>query len=388
MAIELQDLLKEVSHMKIEPVAGEKGLRNSVFWVHIIEGPEAVPYLGRGELAITTGAAMRENVEGELLAIVQEICERQAAGLLVNIGPFIHSIPQAVLDFCNDRDFPLFVFPWEIYISELMQIFCFALTLDRQRSTETASAFQNAILFPENSELYTVALNRAEFRKDWNYGVSVIRTADPYDEKSLSLLCFRLDNYLQHNYRNTIAFLMEDELVVIAANIRADRFRIFIESVRSFFSSYYASLCYYIGAGQIVPSVSRLGRSYTEAKTIVDLHGKDKIREDLIFYSDMGIYRLLMCIEDEEALREYFEQTIRPLMDYDEKNHLNLTQVVDSYLTHSGSVNEVAKELYLHRNTINYRIKRAEEILSMNLSLHETRFKLRMGFLIRDMLGE
>ncbi|MCC8142282.1 MAG: PucR family transcriptional regulator ligand-binding domain-containing protein [Lachnospiraceae bacterium] len=388
MAIELRHLLEETSHMPIRPAAGEGGLDHLVFWAHIIEGPEAVPYLESGELAITTGAAMSENVSERLPAFVEEVYKRDAAGILINIGPFIREIPQPVLDFCNANEFPLFTFPWEIHISELMQIFCFALARDKQRGSETIGAMKSAILFPEQKELYTVALSQADFQADWNYAAIVICLPDGYDEKQLSLLSLRLDNYLQHNHRNSIAFSLEDELVVVVGNMEEKKLPSFVEIIRSFLSSFYSSLSYTIGVGQLMPSVQNISKSYSQARQIATLHAQDRIRPDLIFYSDMGIYKLLMCIDDEDVLREYYDQTIRPLMDYDEKNNINLTQVVDSYLTHNGSVNEVAQELYLHRNTINYRIKRAEEVLQMNLSHHDARFRLRMGFLIRDMLRQ
>ena len=105
-----------------------------------------------------------------------------------------------------------------------------------------------------------------------------------------------------------------------------------------------------------------------------------------MFYSDMGIYKLLMGIEDKDIIEEYYDKTIRPLLDYDRKNNSDLTVVLRSYLDHNGSVRETADELYVHRNTINYKLNKISEILGMDLSQLDSRLQLRVGFMLQDML--
>ena len=57
-----------------------------------------------------------------------------------------------------------------------------------------------------------------------------------------------------------------------------------------------------------------------------------------------------------------------------------------AYLDHNGSVRETADELYVHRNTINYKLNKISEILGMDLSQLDSRLQLRVGFMLQDRL--
>ena len=93
-----------------------------------------------------------------------------------------------------------------------------------------------------------------------------------------------------------------------------------------------------------------------------------------------------MGIEDKEIMKEYYDKTIKPLMDYDLKNASDLTEVLRSYLNHNGSVKDTADELFVHRNTVNYKLNKIEELLDMDLSALDVRLQVSIGFMLQDML--
>ena len=93
-----------------------------------------------------------------------------------------------------------------------------------------------------------------------------------------------------------------------------------------------------------------------------------------------------MSIDDRDIIEEYYDKTIHPLLEYDKNNDTDLTIVLRSYLNHNGSVKETADELYVHRNTINYKLTRISEILHMDLSKLDIRLQLSVGFMLENML--
>ena len=138
---------------------------------------------------------------------------------------------------------------------------------------------------------------------------------------------------------------------------------------------------------KIYPEIKRLlYKSYNQALSIQNLMKNRKNSSTILAYSNMGIYKLLMGIEDKDILEEYFEKTLQPLIEYDLKNNSDLSNVLWAYLRHDGSVKDTADELYVHRNTINYKLNRAAEILNMNLSSLDTRLQLTLSFMLQDML--
>lgn len=60
--------------------------------------------------------------------------------------------------------------------------------------------------------------------------------------------------------------------------------------------------------------------------------------------------------------------------------------VLHTYLRHDGSVKAAADALYLHRNTVNYKIAKAAEILNMDLSSLDSRMQLLLNFMLYDMV--
>lgn len=47
---------------------------------------------------------------------------------------------------------------------------------------------------------------------------------------------------------------------------------------------------------------------------------------------------------------------------------------------------ETADELFVHRNTVNYKISKAAEILCMDLSKLDSRLQLLLAFMLMDMM--
>ena len=387
MAVELQRLMEKVSHMDVSLIAGEGGIHNLVSWVHMVESMEASDFLEGGEIAFTTGLGLGGS--DNLLNLVRMMCEKKAAGVTVNIGPFIEEVPQEVIDYCNENNFPLFVIPWKIHLAEVMRIFCFAITKDEQRVMKTVAGFKNAIFFPKQEELYVVPLSQQGFRVNWNYSVCMMSLANPAANLSTRLeqLVVSLDSHARHSYENFAIFSHESEILIVSGNYSEPELHKFILDLHSHATQILAggeSLS--IGCGKITKSIRCLYKSYRQAVSIQKLQKKGKINPGLIFYSDMGIYKLLMGIEDRDIIEEYYEKSILPLIEYDRKNNSDLAVILRAYLNHNGSVKETADELYVHRNTINYKLMRISEILNIDLSQLDTRLQLSVGFMLEDML--
>ena len=387
MAMELQRLMEKVSHMDVNLIAGKGGIHNLVTWVHMVETTEASDFLEGGEIAFTTGLGLGNRTN--LLDLIRLMYEKKVAGVIVNTGPFIEEIPQDTIDFCNENNFPLFVIPWKIHLAEVMRIFCFAITKDEQRILETAAGFKNAIFFPKQEELYVVPLSQQGFRVNWKYAVCMLNLSHTVTNLPVRLeqLVNSLDTYARHKYDNFAIFSHDSEILIVTGNYSEQELHTFIQDLCSRASQLLASgESVSMGCGKLTKSIRCLWKSYRQAKSIQKLQENGKIDHSLIFYSDMGIYKLLMGIEDREIIQEYYDKTIRPLLDYDEKNDSDLAVVLRAYLNHNGSVKETADELYVHRNTINYKLTRISEILDMDLSQLNTRLQLSVGFMLEDML--
>ena len=390
MAVELSRLMKKVSHMDITLLAGEQGLSNMVSWVHMIETKEASSFLEGGEIAFTTGIGLNNGLS--ILDLVENIWESNASGIVLNIGPFLERIPQEIIDFGNSHDFPIFSVPWKIHIAEIMRIFSSMITKSEQANLEIAAAFKNAIFFPKQEELFVVPLSQHGFHINWNYYTCVIRIIDSaqntISQKRLENICLDVDNHLQHRkYKKFAIFYNENQLIAITGNYSEEMMNSFTNDMHEYLSRYLQkNEQFFISIEKCTKSIRCLYKSYHQALSIQNFMENKKDSSNMLAYSNMGIYKLLMGVEDNEILEEYYEKTIQPLIEYDQKNNSDLANVLWTYLRNDGSVKETADELFVHRNTINYKLNRVAEILDMNLSSLDTRLQLTLGFMLQDML--
>lgn len=390
MAVELERLMKKVTHMDITLVAGKKGLSNMVSWVHMIETQEASTFLEGGEIAFVTGIGLNSSLS--ILNLVEHIWGNHAAGVVLNTGPFLEHIPQEVIEFGNLHDFPVFVVPWKIHIAEIMRIFSYMITKSDQANLEIAAAFKNAIFFPKQEELFVVPLSQHGFHINWNYYACVIRIKDSagntIPQKRLESLCMDMDNHLQHRkYKKFACFCNENQLIAITGNYSEEMMNSFTDDIHAYLSRYLPEKQQFsVSIGKCTKSIRCLYKSYHQALSIQNFMEKKKDGSDMLAYSNMGIYKLLMGVEDNDILEEYYEKTIQPLIEYDRKNNSDLANVLWVYLQHDGSVKETADELFVHRNTVNYKLNRVAEILDMNLSSLNTRLQLTVGFMLQDMM--
>ena len=234
-----------------------------------------------------------------------------------------------------------------------------------------------------------VPLSQQGFHVNWKYSVCVIRLHNSISSISnrLEQLMVSISTFAQHKYQNSAVFSHDAEILVVTAANSDEQLHNFINEIKSHtLSSLASGETITMGCGKLTKSVRCVCKSYHQALSIQKLQENSKIDPSLVFYSDMGIYKLLIGIEDKEIMIEYYDKTIRPLLDYDKKNDSDLAVVLRCYLNHNGSVKGTADELYVHRNTINYKLNKISEILDMDLSQLDIRLQLSVGFMLQDML--
>mgnify|MGYP002795130010 FL=1 len=85
------------------------------------------------------------------------------------------------------------------------------------------------------------------------------------------------------------------------------------------------------------------------------------------FYDNYAIYHALELAAPQEDLFQFCHSAVALLRDYDYIHETELLESLRVYLTHNRSIGESAAALYIHRNTMNYRIARINELTQLDL---------------------
>lgn len=74
-------------------------------------------------------------------------------------------------------------------------------------------------------------------------------------------------------------------------------------------------------------------------------------------------------------------------MEWDSKNNdENLLTTLAVYLENMGKCNITSNKLYIHRNTLNYRLNKIKEILDCDIDDPSTRLRLEISLKIADVI--
>jgi purine catabolism regulator len=93
----------------------------------------------------------------------------------------------------------------------------------------------------------------------------------------------------------------------------------------------------------------------------------------------MGVYQLLTEMENLPMARQFCDQVIGLLVEYDESHSSNLVQTIDAYFDHHGNISQTAETLFIHRNTLLYRLDRIQELTGQNLDNPNDRLALQLA---------
>jgi len=130
-----------------------------------------------------------------------------------------------------------------------------------------------------------------------------------------------------------------------------------------------------IGIGKHYPSLLDLSRSFQEAKLAIELGKIIYDKQHITHFEDLGIIRLLASI-DFLQLDEYYREYLGEIMVYDSQNESNLLETLLLYFKYNGDINTVAQKMYIHPNSLRYRLKKIEELSHVDLRNYEDMLNL------------
>ena len=389
MSLTLRTLCTERDNQfRITLRAGGNGFRNAVTWVHVVEDDYVIPFLHGSELAVTTGIKTEAD-PGWLSGLVRELHGRRAAGLIVNTGKYILDIPEDVLAFCDEAEFPLLTMPWEIHVTEMLQTFCTRIIQERQDNERFDRALTDAVLGRGDEAAWREVLGR-HFDPDGQFVVIVLRAGPPdgeSGEREGAEYAFinRLRRFKTIHGRASSAkfgLLPMDDCQLLTVNnldrsMMPELLSVITESYRN--ADRAGNL--FIGVGTEVTGLASLSRSCQRAEAAMRMaacRGETCVR-----FEDMGFYRILFSVKDEEILRSYAAELLGPLEERDRgREGLELLR---AYIENDRSLERTAEALYLHRNTVNYRLQKLKALLDSPLKTAEDLFPYQVALAIRDM---
>lgn len=370
-------------------VAGENGMSNDVRWVHVLEDIDTAHFIRGNELIITTGVCSKDSDWEEwLLKLLETLRGLHACGVIVNLGRYIPHIPQSAIDFAARHSFPVIVMPWKMRIVDVERDFSQLIFEDSHTAQNLIKAFLAAFYAPGNKNDYVPYLSANGFGQNAKYCVlntwesgGLIADVDRISD---------LELYISNKFnRRPIVYHMfcnNDKMCLILRDPSGhDEVASVAETILAACWNKMPDKTFRIGIGDITASLDGLHKSYE--RSLLALSYCKLTNKNVAFFERMGLYRMLLSINDENLLREMLNETLGKLIEYDKDNGTNLIETLKLYIINGFSVREVSNQTYLHRNTINYRIRKIKEIMKNEMETMDEKLNILLAFYIYEILA-
>jgi purine catabolism regulator len=133
-----------------------------------------------------------------------------------------------------------------------------------------------------------------------------------------------------------------------------------------------------LGIGRPTETLLDLRHSYRQAAQAMAI--ERKLRQNRPqYFGDLGIYRLLLQLEGSPELNSFANEMLGTLVEYDRAQGTNLVETLRAYFQHNANLAQTAQALYIHRNTLLYRLERASDIGKFDLDNPDTRLAIQLA---------
>lgn len=134
-----------------------------------------------------------------------------------------------------------------------------------------------------------------------------------------------------------------------------------------------------VGFGNRVDMLQDIARSYQEAKMALEVGSIFYAESDTVSYSKLGIGRLIYQLPTslcEMFLKEVFGEKVPD--GFDEET----TVTIQKFFENNLNISETARQLYVHRNTLVYRLERIEKMLGLDIRTFEDAMLFKIALMV------
>lgn len=131
------------------------------------------------------------------------------------------------------------------------------------------------------------------------------------------------------------------------------------------------------GTGGPEPGLEGIRRAYLEAREALEIGTALETPGSVYRFNDLLPYHFLKV---EPALVDRFvQQTLGPLLEYDERRKGDLVRTIEAYFNCDGSVKMAGESLFAHPHTVTYRLKQVEKLTGWSLRDPEDKLRLQLA---------
>jgi len=141
------------------------------------------------------------------------------------------------------------------------------------------------------------------------------------------------------------------------------------------------SLC----LGSAVAAVGALGQSLEEAERALAVARTLEIADRPLAFEHLGVYRVLLGPNNARDRRDFVDEALGSVVRYDMEHGTDLVDTLRAWVAADYNVGEAASRMYVHANTLKYRLKRIRSLVGGDPSRGELRLQIELALKMLDL---
>lgn len=204
----------------------------------------------------------------------------------------------------------------------------------------------------------------------------------------------RLKQYMEsHPKTNALRathFVLKDLLMSIYSSHQADGFP--EQELSQLLTKYAADpgcieevgeLNFYTSSTKGKPTAMR--EAYMECVETMRMAGRLELSDRVLHYETIEFAHLFQHVSS-STMEDYCAKVLRPLLEKDAEYSQEMIRTLEVFIRNDGQVSEAAKQLFIHRNTVTYRLEKISDLLQVDFKKVNDLLKLKAVFLFRQFL--
>lgn len=251
-------------------------------------------------------------------------------------------------------------------------------TENRHKASE--EAFQHVLLAKTNAELQK-AVKQLGLEHFQSMFVLIFDLSFEIDALFTNLYMQRFISFIQHQLKDKLTLLYTQETSIITL-IHADTAKEAEKLVSTILPLPFSAMKARAGMGSNILQPNQIGKSYKEAyKALYQLQDKS-IWHQLLHFKDIGINQLFLH-QPEEEIYSFVHDFFQPLTAF-KGNDPHLIETLQVYIQNNRSINQTAKTLHIHVNTLYQRLQKIEQHLNISFKNAEDALKAQLACYLKE----
>lgn len=335
-------------------IAGAKGLSRKVDGFAMLEDSDATQWLQANSLVLTNGVAFASNLE-HAKDMIESLHASGVSGIFIKFGRHLPEATPAMVSAADACGLPLVSLHPDIKPTQVISVVSYEIfrneAHDLHHSYDT-DLLRDLVIENQDWRILKSRLATIGWNSHSTMGVALVKRMGGSIPDSLDRICADAGfHYCFPLYGKYVA-LIEMDSENSTQSILVEH----AEALMSRIEREFPEDLWRMGTGRVRGNLLMLSVSYKEALYALCMGIADNAKNHVISYQSLGIYASLLQPKSRRELETFLSQLVAALEQHDKQNNTELAPTLRAYARESMSVKKTAEALFVHANTVRYRV--------------------------------